>query len=685
MNIRNMAVAAVFATLATASTAFAQELVLKRVMLSSGGVGYFEYEAEIDGNADLKLAVKLDQVDDVLKSLVVYDDKGGIGAIGLPGKDPLNQTFTSLPFGPEALQSASALLAALQGAEISIAGPRQLSGRVIGVVAEPVMSADGKELTTRHRVSLLTAQGVDQFILETAENLQFADVTLRKQVADALAAVQANRARDNRTFSIALRGSGKRLVRAAYLVGVPVWKASYRVTLPNDPNGAKAAVQGWAVLENMTGQDWKNVDLTLVSGRPVMFRQALYEAYYVDRPEVPLEILGRIVPRADQGEVSVTGGAVMPGRDGDRNKAYLAPPPPPAPGSGLSGGFAPMTMPAPPPQQQSTAINQALAAEAATQVSFHFGQPVSVGAGQTLTIPILDRELPVKRLSLYQPEVAPRNPLAALELKNDGDSGLPAGIVTIYERGATGGNNSYAGDARLAGLPAGATRLLTYAIDNKTIIEREVKTARRFSRGSFAQGIFQYTVTEQQTTTYRIKAPVKEGRSLLLEQPQLVGWTIVKPDAKTVTISENRWRIPAQVAAGSETVLDFVIERPVIQTMSLSSASPDQINVFLRDTEIDKTLRDSLSRLVQLQQNVAAAQKRVGDIAAKRQALVDDQNRSRENLRATPSGSDLYKRYLAKLAEQENAIEALDKERGGAEQALETARQTLLDYIAKLG
>jgi hypothetical protein len=682
MHIRTLAVAAMFATLAF--PALGQELTLKRVMLSSGGVGYFEYEAEIDGNADLKLSVKLDQVDDVLKSLVVYDDKGGIGAIGLPGKDPLNQTFTSLPFGPEALQSASALLEALKGAEISIAGPRQLSGRVIGVSVEPVTSPDGRELSQRHRVSLLTAQGIDQFILETAENLQFADPALRKQVSDALLAVQANRARDNRTFSISLRGSGKRLVRAAYLVGTPVWKASYRVTLPNDPNSTKAAVQGWAVLENMTGQDWKNVDLTLVSGRPVTFRQALYEAYYVTRPEVPLEVLGRIIPRPDQGGVNA-GLTSTEKQDLDRMRINgISPQFASPPASGLAGRAAPPPPPLPAPMQQSTAVNAALAAEAATQVSFRFGQPVSVGAGQTLTIPILDRELPVKRLSLYQPEIAPRNPLAAFELRNDGDSGLPAGIVTIYERGTTPGENSYAGDARLSGLPAGDTRLLTYALDNKTIIEREVKTSRRFSRGSFAQGVFNYIVTEQQTTTYRIKAPAKEARTLLLEQPQLTDWNIVKPDAKTITISENRWRIPVQVAAGAETVLDFVIERPVSQSLSLSSASSDQINVFLRDTELDKGLRDSLARLVLLQQNVAAAQKRVGDIATRRQVLVDDQNRSRENLRATPSGSDLYKRYLAKLAEQENAIEALDKERIGAEQALDAARQAVIDYINKL-
>ena len=71
------------------------EPALSRVMLSSGGVGYVEYEATVAGNATLRLPVPLAQVDDVLKSLVVFDSAGGVGAVTLPGqvrKRPLNVT-----------------------------------------------------------------------------------------------------------------------------------------------------------------------------------------------------------------------------------------------------------------------------------------------------------------------------------------------------------------------------------------------------------------------------------------------------------------------------------------------------------------------------------------------------------------------------------------------------------------
>ena len=116
---------------AAASGAGASDLALKRVMLSSGGVGYFEYEATVEGDASLTVDVPLDQVDDVLKSLVVYDTSGRAGEITLPGREPLAKSFADLPFDQSALDSATALLNALQGAEIRIAGTKPLAGRLI--------------------------------------------------------------------------------------------------------------------------------------------------------------------------------------------------------------------------------------------------------------------------------------------------------------------------------------------------------------------------------------------------------------------------------------------------------------------------------------------------------------------------------------------------------------------------
>ncbi|HWX31346.1 MAG TPA: hypothetical protein VNZ53_28405, partial [Steroidobacteraceae bacterium] len=131
------------ALLAVVRPVNAADLSLERIMLSSGGVGYFEYEAVVDGNATLSLDVPLDQVDDILKSLVVYDDNGTAGEVTLPGREPLTQSFVDLPFDQAALDSAPTLLNALQGAEVRVTSAKPMSGRLLRVVEETVRGADG--------------------------------------------------------------------------------------------------------------------------------------------------------------------------------------------------------------------------------------------------------------------------------------------------------------------------------------------------------------------------------------------------------------------------------------------------------------------------------------------------------------------------------------------------------------
>src|SRR5260221_2214362 len=135
-------------------SAFAQDLALKRVMLSSGGLGYFEYEATVEGDATLRLTVSLEQVDDVLKSLVVYDDKGSVGGLSLPGREPLAQAFKDLPFDQDSLGSPADLLSTLKGAEVTVGGSRAIAGRIVSVQEDTVALNDGKATIKRARVTL---------------------------------------------------------------------------------------------------------------------------------------------------------------------------------------------------------------------------------------------------------------------------------------------------------------------------------------------------------------------------------------------------------------------------------------------------------------------------------------------------------------------------------------------------
>ena len=673
-----MNVVALVGFLAFPTFAFAQDLALKRVMLSSGGLGYFEYEAIVDGDATLKLTVSLGQVDDVLKSLVVYDDKGSVGGLSLPGREPLAQAFKDLPFDENSLGSPAELLQTLKGAEVTVGGSRSISGRIVSVEEDSVALPDNKGMVKRTRITLYTDRGLQQFILEDAENLQFAEAALRDKVGQALVAIQGNRTKDARTIDLSMRGQGKRTVRVAYIVEAPVWKASYRLTLGADPAAARSGLQGWAIVENLSGQDWKDVELTLVSGRPVAFHQALYNAYYVTRPEVPVEIAGRLMPGIDRGGVTA---------DHQRAKSSL-PMPAPAPYRAQqerSVSAPAMAPPPPPPAPLAAAAEQIEASDAATQVIFKFPRAVSVENGRTLSIPIVDRQVPAARLALYQADTAARNPLAAIRLTNDGESGLPPGIITLYERDK-GGYVSYVGDARLSAFPVGETRLLAYALDEKIIIERDVAQTDRVASGSIANGALRLSRVMRQTTAYRVRGPAKEPRQLVVVQRRLPGWTLTKPDSKDVELSEGNYRIPFRLPGGDQTqTFEVVQEQTQQQEIRLVESAAEQIRVYAQAREFDAKTREQLTRVLQLQQAAAEAQRKVAQVDAERQAIVQEQARLRDNLARVPPNSDLQRRYLATLDKQETDLEALANRRAEAEKATAAARDALRTYVSQLG
>src|SRR5204863_7273984 len=119
-----------------------------------------------------------------------------------------------------------------------------------------------------------------------------------------LARIATLQADKTRRVTLQSRGGGSRRVRVGYVVGAPPWKATYRLSLPGDAQADRARLQGWAVLENFSGQAWHDIELTLIAGNLVTFRQALYESYYVNRPTVPVEVEGRVLPQPDTGSVA---------------------------------------------------------------------------------------------------------------------------------------------------------------------------------------------------------------------------------------------------------------------------------------------------------------------------------------------------------------------------------------------
>jgi hypothetical protein len=648
-------------------------LTLKRVMLSSGGVGYFEYEARVtSGETLLQLPVRMDQADDVLKSVVVFDDLGGAGTIQLPSRAPLSDIFRGLPFGPDALNSGADLIAALKGADVSVSGPARIDGRIVAVNEETQKAGDDREIV-RHRVSVMTSGGLRQFVLEEADSVAFKDPVLQGQIDSALKSMSEHREGQARTLTIRTRGDRSRKVTVGFVTSAPLWKSSYRITTAEKQD--KAWLQGWAVLENVSGADWKDVQLTLASGNPVTFRQALYQTYYVDRPEVPVEILGRILPKTDDGAVAADEERPQNLR-GRAAKAAPAPPPPPPAMMPAPATADAVAETAPSFDALTGGAPVATPKDSASQVTFTLPGTVTVLNGQSLSVPIVNKQAGASRIALFQPSTHPRHPLTAVKLVNDTGTGLPPGVVTLYHRDEKG-VGTYAGDARMTAIPNGETRMLAFSLDQKVIVDSAQKFDKTVSKLAIANGVMSASSVDVEETTYTIKGAADELRNLVIEHPRRPGWTLTSPDPKSAEMTDTQFRVPVNVKAGETVTLKIATEWPRDDRIGLVNLSTEDFLVYANNARLTEAQRAAFGKMAELKRAMDATDSVANEENAARDRVFEEQNRIRQNIASAPAGSDLQRRYLRQMNELEDQAEA----RKRALDALGKRRQQQLDEL----
>ena len=640
------------------------ELRLERVLLSSAGMVLLDHAAEVGPRAELELVVPRAQADDLLKSLVVYDSTGSALSVTLSGEAPTADLFRDLPIAERDLASPQALLAALRGVPVAVGGPEAVEGRVVAVVPEE--RREGEARFVRHRLTLATAEGLRSVLLEEAHAIRVLDPALEGVLSTALERLAGARQPAERRVGIRLEGPGDRRVRVTWLAEAPVWKMSYRALLAEK----EARLQGWAVVDNRSGRDWREVELVLVAGAPVTLRQALSKLVWAERPEVPVPLPEGIRPRVDEGALAPPAAAAAPAR-GPARAAMPAP---------AMAGRAPELLAAP-ADAELAAIPGAETVEGASATVFRLPGKVSVPDRGTALLPVLDRALPVERIVLVQGDRTPLRPLAAVRVTNDGTGTLPAGILTVFAR-AEDGRAEFLGDAELARLPPGETRLVPYALDARVKLLVEPTREDRITSAKIADGVLTLERVERQVTRYRLEAPPGEGRTLVLEHPKLPGFRLASPPA---TAEAGRfWRLERAIPAGATLELAIVLERPELERLELVELDPDRLALLFAGREVPEPLRRAMAEIARLKGTLAEAEAERDRLEAERAALVAEQERLRANLAAVPAGSDLARRYLASLSRAEDRLDALAAELATARAAVAAAEAALRAHLRDL-
>jgi hypothetical protein len=653
-------------------------LNIKRVVLYKHGVGHFEREGLVTGDAVVPLQFKQREVSDVLKSLTVLDLDGGlISTVSYDSTTPVEQLLSEIAISIPDEDSLTSLLPQLKGARVSIRptaatppAPDSGAGKtVIGTLLGIDTVADGDIGRARKfRVSILTdASEMRSFDLFDIE-LQLLDESLKRDLDFYLKTQLAAKKKDARTFTLVASGEGERRLRVSYVLEAPVWKATYRLLLAAE--GEDPMIQGWAVVDNTSDEDWDGVALTLVAGLPVSFTHDLYTPRHVRRPVIEVRESAGVLPpmvEAGFGEIH-DGAATMDFMDQPMAVAAAAPMSRMMVGAAQKRSMARGGGP-------SSVETQTRTRTVGDLFEYSIDTPVTVRRNQSALVPIVLKPFKGQTVLLYQKHARPENPIRCVEFENTTGLTLEGGPVTVLEQG------TYVGEAMLDTMKPRETRLVGYAVELAVrVSDTREQSSHRVTRIVVQGGTLVATASVVMQTTYLFASKAEKSQRAYVDHPRPGGdWKLVEPTA-THEITENFWRLKLDIAANQTTRLVVRAEQNQSTTYGLFDAHDNQLQAWVSDRWIDKPTAAALEAAFVIRRRIAELEQMVQRLNGERQQLHCEQARIRDNLKALnerPSEKDLRERYIRTLTSQEDRLEAIERDAAKAIADQTAARQEL--------
>jgi hypothetical protein len=676
-----------FVSLALAAPPFTQaaDVPVKQVTLYKHGIGFFEREGAIAAGEEVRLDFKNTDMNDVLKSLTVSDAAGGrVTGIRYDSNATLEQRLDKYPFQIGSGELLSSFLDGLKGAGLEIkTGDRTATGVILS--ARAVTLAPGGAATAPRTVSeqvtlLLDSGEVSNFDLSAISSMHLLDPRLQSQLKDYLQTLAQAKSRDKRSVYIDSAGKGSRDLRLSYIVPVAIWKSSYRLNLQT----SNSTLEGWAIVDNTTDEDWSNVRLSVVSGRPISFISLLDTPRYGNRQISELPEDRAAGPQVYGGTV----GGVLGGMP-----AASAPPPPMfqrtdgthlgtanQPSAGLSMseqmGAANHTQFF---KQSVSTIQGATGGTLGELFEYNFPGPVTIRKNQSAMLPFLQDKVAARKLLIYTQNDG-EHPVNAAEVTNSTAKTLDGGPITVYDGGA------YAGEALFETLKAGDKRLIGYAVDYGTRITSAFDSGNSLVREvTAANGILRLRYAQHQLRTYTIKNVDSKPKTLIVQQEGISEYSILSPQPTERTATAYRFEV--HVAAGASQDLKVEQEHVFWQSTAVTDSTNDFLLTILDNKQLNAAGRRQLQAILDAKNRLAETQTALDNTKSQIDELTNDQTRLRQNidsLNRVKGQEDQVRQYSSQLAANEVSLAKLRDQHSAAAQRKATLDAELKTAISQL-
>jgi len=679
---------------ATTNAEGSVSLPISLVVLFNSGMGYFSREGQVEGDARVDLTFPESDINDLLKSMTLQDfGQGRISAVSYDSRAPISRTLSSFAVNLNNNPTLADVLQQTRGEKVELtlqpsavpAGQNgTLKGVILGLETQKTGAAGGAVVDVSV-LNLLTEEGLRSLKLGDVLRLKFLNPTLENELRRALDVLSLSHDTQKKAVQLSFSGQGARKVRVSYVTEAPMWKTSYRLILDGE---GKPLLQGWAHVENPTDEDWSNIKMVLVSGRPISFKMDLYNPLYVPRPTVEPELFAGLRPPTyesgfDKNRVDVANGPAL----GEPAGGFA--------GGGMPGGLGsamPKAAAAPRPQatrkreenakamndrdalramepaDRSMALQLGAELESRMQVAttdsatagqlgdyFQYIIPhtVNLNRQKSAMLPILTEEVSGERISIYNSNVQTKHPLLGYKFKNTTKFNLAQGPVTVFE------GSSYAGDARILDVQPNDSRLLANAIDLGTeVIPQDGPGTAEIIKIRVNRGIL---TTERQFLSekiYKVTNRSTTDRVLYIEHPNRTnqGFQLVDTP-KPIEETAGQFRFELKVPAGKSAEFKVKEQQNQGESVALANVDDNLIRFYLNQPKASESLKAKLREAASLKQKVAELAQQVQQIQAELNQITQDQDRIRKNLRETPREAPVYEIYLKKLSDQEQQID----------------------------
>jgi len=613
-------------------------LPIKRVVLFKHGVGHFEREGQIKGDASIDLYFRASEMNDVLKSLTVLDlGEGFITSISYESTLPVAEQLKDIAIVLPKDNAMTGLLSQMQGARVAIdIGQKTVTGTITGI--ETIKQQIGETIFDSIYLSLLVeGSTLQSFDVMEAKQITLLDDNLKKDLQHLLDVLITAKKKDLKKLTVFLKGEGERSINISYIVAAPVWKTSYRLLL----NEESPLIQGWALVDNTQDEDWENVSLSLMAGLPVSFTHDLYSPRYQKRPEVRVPTEMAYAPPISEPALEYEIDAEIDAEINEDSFLYSKESVPVKSVTAKKlalGGSIPV---------------QTRTVEVGDLFQYEIENPVTVRRQQSALVPILQTDFSGENVVVYNPDVRSTNPMSAVLFKNITGLTLENGPITVFE------DDAYVGETMLNILKPDEEQLLSYSVELGCVVSIDHHSDKqdvhqvRITHGNMY--LYHYDVAYK---IYIINNKTDYSLDFFLEHRYRSGWELVntpQPVERTEHFYRFRFDIPRRKTK-QFTVIEC-LERSNIYIIKDTTRAT--LKLWLTKKYIDKKTLRALEGIINLTEQITQIQRNIKLKENAVKTVFRNQERIRQNLQAignTENERGLRERYIGNLADEEDKL-----------------------------